>query len=75
VPVRSTPTGRRIVWSARSITSNPFRPPESWMKIETRSWVPTAPVNDAELTGQEVLSDGIMQTTPVLATVTETVTE
>jgi len=45
------------------------------MKIETRSWVPTAPVNDAELTGQEVLSDGIMQTTPVLGTVTETVTE
>ena len=45
------------------------------MKIETRSWVPTAPVNDAELTGQEVLSDGIMQTTPVLATVTETLTE
>jgi len=45
------------------------------MKIETRTWDPTTPVREAELIGQEVLPDGITQTTPMLATVTETLTE
>jgi hypothetical protein len=45
------------------------------MKIETRSWVPTTPVKEAGLIGHEVVPDGIMQTTPMLATVTETPTE
>ena len=55
--------------------SKPFRPPEPWMKIETRSCDPTAPVREAGLIGQEVSPDGITQTTPTLATTTETLTE
>ena len=45
------------------------------MKIETRTWDPTAPVREAGLIGQEVLPDGITQTIPMLATMTETPTE
>jgi hypothetical protein len=57
VPERSTAAGRRIEWSAKSVTSKPFRPPEPWMKTETLSCVPTAPVRDAGLSGQEVAPD------------------
>lgn len=63
------------MWSAKSVTSKPFRPPEPWMKTETLSRDPTAPVREAGLIGQEVFPDGITQTTPMLATVTETLTE
>lgn len=44
--------------------SNPFRPLEFWIKIETRSWDPTVPVIRAGLDGQDVEPLGMMQTTP-----------
>ena len=67
LPVRSAPAGLRIVWSANSVTSKPFRPVEFWINTETRSWVPTVPVIDAGLDGQEDAPAGIMQMTPVEA--------
>jgi hypothetical protein len=37
VPVRSTPDGWRIVWSARTVMSKPLRGAEFWMNTATRS--------------------------------------
>ncbi len=37
LPVRSMATGRRIVWSARIVTSNPLMPLEFWELRSNRS--------------------------------------
>ena len=37
VPVRSTPDGWRIVWSARTVMSKRLRGAEFWMNTATRS--------------------------------------
>lgn len=52
-PDMSTPTGRIVVWSASSVTSNPVIPSESWMNTETRNWPPEDPERGAGLEGQD----------------------
>jgi len=64
LPVRSMATGRRIVWSARIVTSNPLMPLEFCRNTETRSCDPTVPVIDAGDDGQLEVPLGIIQTTP-----------
>ena len=65
LPVRSMDTGRRIVWSARIVTSNPLMPLEFCRKTKTRSCDPTVPVIDAGDEGQLEAPLAIIQTTPV----------
>ena len=68
VPVKSTPAGRRIVWSARSMTSKPLSPPDLCVKSDTLTWDCPSPVIEAETGGHAVLPDGIMQTNPATVT-------
>ena len=74
VPVKSMPAGRKIVWSANRVMSNPLSAPEFWMNTETRSWVPCTPVITAGLDEQGVVPDGIMHTIPIPELVTMTLT-
>ena len=64
LPVRSMASGRRIVWSARIVTSNPLMPLEFCRNTETRSCDPAVPVIDAGDDGQLEVPLGIIQTTP-----------
>ena len=72
VPVRSAFVGLKIVWSASKVTEKPFRASEPCMKTETLSWLPAVPEKLSGLEGQDVAPDGMMQTSPTNAKLTET---
>ena len=72
MPVKFMPAGRKILWFASRVMSNPLSAPEFWMKTETRSWVPCIPVIRAGLDGQGVVPDGIIHTIPTPELVTMT---
>ena len=45
--------------------SKPFSASEPWMKMDTRSWVPTVPLTVTGLEGHELELVGMIQTVPV----------
>lgn len=63
-PVRSIPAGRKIVWSAMVVMSNPLITSLPWRKTATLSWVPAAPVRDVALVGQLVEPGATRQIVP-----------
>ena len=70
VPVRSIPTGVRIVWFARSVMSKPFSASEALTTTATRICEGMLPVKliMGGATGQVVsVLLAAMQTTPVVA--------
>jgi hypothetical protein len=73
-PVRLIPAGTKIVWSARSVMSNPDIGAVPWINTETFSWLPAIAENVRKLEGHVVDPGLTMQTSPVWGTLTDTVT-
>ncbi len=73
VPVRSTLTGRRTVWSDNRVMSNPSKEAEFCISTDTLTCSPTLAVIGAALEVQELAPGGTRQTLPTGVEVTSIV--